>query len=341
MSNTLPKYLCGCLCLLLWAVGAAHAQTPRVGIATQLPANELLQALRDTALQRQLRAHSPVLRMGMVDFDTARLEALRLLDSLQVPVAAWLLPDAAEGQVLGWRMGALAKRRYEELLGWTERHGLNWAGMALAVLPDPQEQAWAASDRMAWAGRVAPRMLAPQEVAREGGIYQNLLHQMTADGYWTEVFVPAYLADAAPHGVGAWLAAVPPLAADRLFPAVRLDSMPDAGLAGAYAEAGGALLLEVGEGCAPEVLAEAMRQSAACGEIVLSGLDARLLQALGPETWQAAPSEALQQEGKARRAQLQRLMGYLEHPEALVGLAALLLFLSAWVLLRLLGRLFG
>lgn len=347
------------LLAILFFVGSHNAQsqnTARLSWMTDLPSAHLYQMLSDSSMQADLAMLKPTIRMGMVDLDSSRLELIKLLDSLEVPMTAWLLLPNEEGKSLDWKQSERAKQRYEEFLQWTHDHQLNWSGIALAVVPDAKEQEWLDGQRSRYAEHLFSRMYEEEDLLASRVGYQNLIHQMQADGYLVELYMPAYHLDAQKAGSSAtqWITGVPILEADVQIPMLQMDEEHALAMVASYSseEAVKKICLLM-----PSAQTNSMAWKEAATLVQEAGDDVEEITLYIPDLsrtseiipnlarfeWEGVSplsSSELNKAG-ARRQKMQRLFDLLRYPKLVLAGLGVLLLLSLIAFVRILIRMFS
>lgn len=344
--------------LLLFMFGALLGQaqnTAKLSLMTALPSGHLHKMVSDSSLQASLQQFRPNIRLGMIDFSEERLALVKLLDSLEVPMTAWLLLPAEEGMQLSWKQSQKAKERYEQLLQWSHEHKINWTGIAMAITPDGEEEDWMAKRKSRYAEQLFSRMYEEEELQESKRNYQNLIHQIQADGYLVELYVPAYHIDAKKADSQAmhWITGVPYLEADRLVPMVYAGN--DQSLVRMASYSGENAVQEIclvipSQTSRPSLLewVNVMPLIKEAGSNVkeitlyISGLSktSEFIPNLADFNWEGTSSlsEGELAEVKKQRKKIQRLFDLLRYPKLLLLGAGIFIILAIVAFIRLLAR---
>lgn len=168
---------------------------PQIIFFCELGTSDLLELLAQDALLDTLSAHGFGVALATLALDEGVAAAMRLLNSRQVPVVAWLQLDPGDGQQCNLRNYPQVVERYRDLHSWAQGHELRFAAVGLEIAPAPA----AVHPPQGWGPRHLVRRL---RLARENllfatarAAYSELIAAMHHDGYEVHLYQLPLVAD--------------------------------------------------------------------------------------------------------------------------------------------------
>ncbi|GAB4420810.1 MAG: hypothetical protein OHK0039_34870 [Bacteroidia bacterium] len=186
MSQTIRHTLCVCL-LLTSSLGLSAR--PQLSFFTEVEGEVLQQMLLDSALIRDLQAMQASLRVGLIDLDEARADAILRLNRAGIPVVAWLLLPSEAGYWFHADNGEAARQRYHDFQAWSTRYGLQWVGVGIDLEPPIADVRKLREAPLRLAFEMLGRLYDAQGLAASERIYLDLIKEMQDDGYRVESYI--------------------------------------------------------------------------------------------------------------------------------------------------------
>lgn len=149
----------------------------------ELDGKALKELFSDTTVTDRLRALGARVSLGIVDFSDDRAAVVRRLNAAGVPVIAWQLLPWEQGYWYHLCNAVQASERYEEFLAWTERRGLQWAGIGVDIEPDIAEIQQLLTHKSRLIRTVLKRGCGKKRHSEARAAYHALVRRMRAGGY--------------------------------------------------------------------------------------------------------------------------------------------------------------
>lgn len=168
---------------------------PRVTFFCEMEVDAFQAMFNEFSVIDDLVALEASVSMGLLDFKPERIEIIRQLNNVGVPVIAWLLLPKEEGYWFNLNNVGQAFSRYAEFKAWTEANELNWWGIGIDIEPDYYE----IESLMQGSKRVMFSMLRRFLDVRGMRIavtsYWKLVTQMQMDGYRVDSYHIPFVVD--------------------------------------------------------------------------------------------------------------------------------------------------
>ena len=169
---------------------------PRLTFACELETDALQTLFANSAMMDDLIALEASVALGLLDLTPERVAVVHHLNQAAIPLIAWQLLHEDAGYWFNAGNARQAVARYSDFRGWTDEHGLQWAGVALDIEPDMREVRMLACKR--WR-QLLPRVLRlafdSEKLRRAQAEYRGLVARMRADGYHVDSYVLPVMLD--------------------------------------------------------------------------------------------------------------------------------------------------
>jgi len=133
--------------------------------------------------------------LGILDFSAERVEIVRKLNRLGIPVKAWLLLPKEEGYWFNMENHAQALQRYADFKAWTDKNDLVWSGIGLDIEPDINQMTEAYSKPSGVLKRALKRYLSKDALKQASLGYRKLAVNIKDDGYFLEAYHFPFILD--------------------------------------------------------------------------------------------------------------------------------------------------
>ncbi len=142
-----------------------------------------------------LRALGAGVSLGLLDLSEARASIVRRLDEAGIPVTAWLLLPREQGYFQHVENVAEATERFDQLVEWTRRERLSWAGLGLDLELDRREIELFSAQPWRAAPVIIERAFDLDRLRRGLDGYRALIARMRAEGWAVETYQFPAVAD--------------------------------------------------------------------------------------------------------------------------------------------------
>ena len=126
--------------------------------------------------------------LGILDFSAERVEIVRKLNELGIPVTAWLLLPKEEGYWFNMENHAQTSQRYTDFKVWTDKNRLVWSGIGLDIEPDINQMTEAYSKPSGVLKKAFQRYLSKDALKKASLAYRKLAVSIKDDGYFLEAY---------------------------------------------------------------------------------------------------------------------------------------------------------
>lgn len=133
--------------------------------------------------------------LGILDFSDERVEVVRKLNQLAIPVTAWLLLTKEEGYWFNLENHAQALKRYADFKAWTDKNNLLWSGIGLDIEPDINQMTDAVSFRPSVLKKALKRYFQKNTLKEAELAYRKLVVTIKEDGYFLEAYHFPFIID--------------------------------------------------------------------------------------------------------------------------------------------------
>jgi|MTBAKSStandDraft_1061840.scaffolds.fasta_scaffold01726_6 hypothetical protein len=133
--------------------------------------------------------------LGILDFSAERVEILRKLNRLGIPVKAWLLLPKEEGYWFNMENYAQALQRYNDFKIWTDENSLVWSGIGLDIEPDINQMTEVHSKPSSVLKKALRRYLTKDALKQASLAYRKLATSIKDDGYFLEAYHLPFMLD--------------------------------------------------------------------------------------------------------------------------------------------------
>ena len=133
--------------------------------------------------------------LGILDFSAERVEIVRKLNRLGIPVKAWLLLPKDEGYWFNMENHAKALQRYADFKTWSDEKGLVWSGIGLDIEPDINQMKDALSKPSSVLKKALRRYLSKDVLKQARLAYRKLAVEIKDDGYFLEAYHFPFILD--------------------------------------------------------------------------------------------------------------------------------------------------
>ncbi|MFA5611876.1 MAG: hypothetical protein WDA04_03340 [Anaerolineaceae bacterium] len=133
--------------------------------------------------------------MGILDFSDERVEVVRKLNRLGIPLKAWLLLSKEEGYWFNMENHAEALQRYADFTVWSDENGLKWSGVGLDIEPDINQMTDAYFLRTRALKKALQRYLSKNSLKQASLAYRQLAFTIKDDGYFLEAYHFPFIVD--------------------------------------------------------------------------------------------------------------------------------------------------
>ncbi len=161
----------------------------------ELDGVELKKLFENRFVYDDLNTLGACVSMGILDFSDGRVEIVRQLNRVGIPVRAWLLLPKDDGYWFNMENHAQAVQRYADFKAWTDLHGLEWSGVGLDIEPDINQMTDAYSLRPGALKRAWQRFRSKESFKQARLAYRKLAFNIKDDGYFLEAYHFPFLLD--------------------------------------------------------------------------------------------------------------------------------------------------
>lgn len=142
-----------------------------------------------------LKSLDASISMGILDFSAERVEVVRQLNLLGIPVRAWLLLPKEKGYWFNLNNSDDALQFYEDFKLWTKENDLDWAGVGLDIEPDINDMAGVLNTPLKTIPRALGRLKDKARIAKASKDYKKLAVNIRDDGYFVESYHFPFILD--------------------------------------------------------------------------------------------------------------------------------------------------
>jgi hypothetical protein len=167
----------------------------RLTFFCELEPAHLQELFSRTEVIQQLKTLQAQVSLGLLDLSEERAEIVRLLNSEDIPVTAWLLLPKEQGYWFNLENATLAISQYNAFISWSAENGLKWAGIGLDIEPDIQLIQEIMRDRSAIWKKLLPKLMDSARVNKASADYQDLVAQIRSDGFCVESYQIPFILD--------------------------------------------------------------------------------------------------------------------------------------------------
>ena len=133
--------------------------------------------------------------LGILDFSTERIEIVRKLNRVGIPVKAWLLLPKEDGYWFNMENHAQALQRYADFNAWTDENSLVWSGIGLDIEPDINQMVEVHSKPTGVLKNALRRYLSKDSLKKASLAYRKLAVSVKDDGYFLEAYHFPFILD--------------------------------------------------------------------------------------------------------------------------------------------------
>lgn len=133
--------------------------------------------------------------LGILDFSTERVEIVRKLNKLGIPVKAWLLLPKENGYWFNMENHDQALKRYADFKTWTNENTLVWNGIGLDIEPDINQMTEIHSKPSGVLKKALRRYLSKDSLKNASLAYRKLAVSIKDDGYFLEAYHFPFILD--------------------------------------------------------------------------------------------------------------------------------------------------
>lgn len=133
--------------------------------------------------------------LGILDFSDERVEIVRKLNQLGIPVKAWLLLPKDEGYWFNMENHDQALQRYADFKTWTDENSLDWTGIGLDIEPDFNQMTDAYFGRLVAVKNALKRYFSKDTLKKANLAYRQLAVWIKDDGYFLEAYHFPFIVD--------------------------------------------------------------------------------------------------------------------------------------------------
>lgn len=142
-----------------------------------------------------LKTLSASISLGILDFSVERVEIVRKLNRLGIPVIAWLLLPKEDGYWFNMENHGQSLQRYADFKAWTDENSLVWSGIGLDIEPDINQMTEAHSKPSGVLKKALHRYLSKDSLKKANLAYRKLAVSIKDDGYFLEAYHFPFILD--------------------------------------------------------------------------------------------------------------------------------------------------
>ena len=142
-----------------------------------------------------LKSLDASISMGILDFSEERVQVVRQLNLLGIPVRAWLLLPKEKGYWFNLNNSDDALQFYEDFKLWSKENDLDWAGVGLDIEPDINDMAGVLNTPLKTIPRALGRLKDKARIAKASKDYKKLAVNIRDDGYFVESYHFPFILD--------------------------------------------------------------------------------------------------------------------------------------------------
>ncbi len=154
----------------------------------ELNAEDLQKLFEDRFVFDDLKTLNAGISLGILDFSSERVNVVRKLNRLGIPVTAWLLLPEEQGYWFNLGNYTEATARYQAFKVWSEENQLEWAAVGLDIETDINELKGFTDDRGAVIQKALRRLKDTKAYRLAKNAYEALVAQIHEDGYLVESY---------------------------------------------------------------------------------------------------------------------------------------------------------
>lgn len=154
----------------------------------ELDGKELKELFENRFIYDDLLALKAGISMGILDFSPERVEQVRKLNRLGIPVRAWLLLPKEKGYWFNLDNSEDALKFYEDFKAWTAENELRWSGIGLDIEPDINDLRDSLHNPLKTAAKALRRLRNKGRISKASSDYKRLAVTIRDDGYFVESY---------------------------------------------------------------------------------------------------------------------------------------------------------
>ena len=154
----------------------------------ELNAEDLKKLFEDRFVFDDLKTLNAGISLGILDFSSERVNVVRKLNRLGIPVTAWLLLPQEQGYWFNLGNYTEAAARYQAFKIWSEENQLEWSAIGLDIEMDIHELKGFTDDRGAVIQKALRRLKDTEAYRTAKKAYEALVAQIHEDGYLVESY---------------------------------------------------------------------------------------------------------------------------------------------------------
>jgi len=154
----------------------------------ELNAEDLKKLFEDRFVFDDLKTLNAGISLGILDFSSERVNVVRKLNRLGIPVTAWLLLPQEQGYWFNLGNYTEAAARYQAFKIWSEENQLEWSAIGLDIETDIHELKGFTDDRGAVIQKALRRLKDTEAYRTAKKAYEALVAQIHEDGYLVESY---------------------------------------------------------------------------------------------------------------------------------------------------------
>jgi len=184
--------------LLFFLGGQQGFSRPILSFFTELDSKELQVLLSRPGVKESLVAMKAELRIGISEFTEQRAQSIRELNSLGIPVYAWLKASGAQGETFRVDNASSILKRYKNFREWSISYQLVWQGLGIDLRPHPEiMQDWVDQPLIsAWNSYL--NLFNQEDLDLAHRFYQEFIEEVHKDGLTLESYVLPFAMDEYP-----------------------------------------------------------------------------------------------------------------------------------------------
>jgi hypothetical protein len=154
---------------------------------------QMQELFADPATIAALRNLHAQVAVAIVDFSPERAKVVRMLNQQQIPVIAWMMLPAEQGQYFNADNAAEAPARINAFEKWTADNSLHWAAIGLDIEPDFAGLAALKAHRWQLITTLLHRAIDGQRMRSAQQAYSALIRELQSKGYAVQTYAMPYL----------------------------------------------------------------------------------------------------------------------------------------------------
>ncbi|NLR92244.1 MULTISPECIES: hypothetical protein [Flammeovirga] len=176
----------------------------KINFMTEAQGFRLLEIAEDSSILKKLKEVNAEIYVGITDFSTERVKALKIFAKHNIQCHAWLLLSKGEGYFPNAHNGESYLQRFESFNNWSRKNGLQWNSLTVSQAPYKTDQRIIQNGSLSIMKVILKRLISGS-VQQQGDInYARLRSVSQKEGFVTNSVITPYQIDGREVNVDTW-----------------------------------------------------------------------------------------------------------------------------------------